>query len=241
MESNEAGSRRTEAGPPDDEQAPRAVGRPTQPSQLNRWDEWLEFIPSLLMALAVVLTAYSAYEATRWGGVQATDFATAGSLRAQANNATTIGVTQVSYDVNVFGALLIEFADQDFEDPAVREQALAIADRLFRDEITPAFEEWLAERDAGNPPDTILDVPSYSNANLEEAERLTQEAEEVFEDARKANQTGDDYILATVLFASVLFFGGIRLRTLWVRSLIQVFALLALTAGIVRLATLPFE
>jgi len=207
------------------------------------WEEWLEFFPSVLMALAVVLTAYSAYEATRWSGVQATDFATAGSLRAQATSLTTVGATQVAYDANMLGELLLAFRGENLADPAVQREAIAFADELFRDEAKVALEEWIDLDPLNNPaaPSTPLEVDSYSNANLEEAERLVAQAEQSFNDAKRANQTGDDYILATILFASVLFFTGLRIKTNWVRGLIEAFATLCLIGGIARLLTLPFE
>src|SRR5690606_11860174 len=140
----------------------------------GRLEEMLEFIPSVLMALAVVLTAYSAYEATRWSGVQATEFATAGSLRTQAASLTTIGATQVSYDANLVAALLIDLRDADLNDPAVAAEARAFAEDLFRDEAKPALEEWISLDPFDNPdaPDTPLEVPAYRNQSLEEAERL---------------------------------------------------------------------
>ena len=65
------------------------AGRPTSEAsdrEEAKVEMWMEIVPSILMALAVVLTAYSAYESTRWGGVQATNFATASALRAEANS-----------------------------------------------------------------------------------------------------------------------------------------------------------
>lgn len=229
------------------------AARPTQsspgeatgerPGFSDRLDEWLEFIPSVLMALAVVLTAYSAYEATRWSGVQATNFATASSLRTQASSLTATGVTEVAYDANVFGEVLLAFRDADFDDPAVREEALDFADALFRDEAKPALEEWLSLNPGENPaaPATPLQVPSYKNENLDEATRLVGEAEESFQEAREANQNGDDYILATILFASVLFFTGLRIKSTRVHAMVLAFAAVCLLGGVIRLLTLPFH
>lgn len=206
-------------------------------------ETWLEFIPSVLMALAVILTAYSAYQATRWGGVQATDFAAASSLRTQANSLTTVGVTEVSYDAGVFGELALAFRSDDLSDPAMREEAARLADLLTRDEFKPILEEWIALDPANNPDAaaTPFELPSYSNTNLNEAERLTNEAEVNFAEAKEANQNGDDYILATIFFASVLFFSGLRVRSAGSRSFVQMLAAAALIAGIVRVSTLPFQ
>jgi hypothetical protein len=201
----------------------------------------IEFFASLLMAFAVVLTAYSAYEATRWSGVQATQFARAGSLRTQANSLTARGVTEVSYDAMVFGQLLIAFKDTNLDDPAVEQQALQVANTLFRDEAKPALQEWIALRENGlSAPPMPLQLPSYSNANLQGADDLTAQADNSFSNAKQANQNGDNYILATILFASVLFFTGLRLHTKRIQIFVVCLAAVALAAGVVRLSTLPF-
>ncbi len=212
-------------------------------------EDWLEFIPSILMAAAVILTAYSAYEATRWGGVQATGFATASTLRAKATNLITAGVTEVSYDAGTFGDLALAFRNDDFSDPSAVEAAINYADALTRDEFKPFLEEWLKLKgqaridpiNSPDPPGTPFDLPSYSNANLDEAELLVAEAEDFFGDAKDANQNGDDYILATIFFASVLFFTGIRMRNLLSRWAVILFAAIGLSLGIYQLLTLPFH
>ena len=206
-------------------------------------EDWLEFVPSILMAVAVVLTAYSAYESARWGGVQATDFATASSLRIEASAATTVGVTQMSYDAGTFGQLALEFRDTDFSDPVQLEQASQLANSLMRDEFKVYFEEWVALDPSNNDeaPGTPFDLPGFSNDKIEDAERLTAAAEVSFNEAKDANQTSDDYILATIFFASVLFFTGLRMRNVRVRSFVTVLAAFALVSGIVRISTLPFQ
>lgn len=206
-------------------------------------EDWLELVPSILMAVAVVLTAYSAYESARWGGVQATDFATASSLRIEASAATSIGVTQMSYDAGTFGQLALEFRDTDFSDPVQRQQASLLADSLMRDEFKVYFEEWVALDPSNNDgaPGTPFDLPTFSNDQIEKAERLTAEAEVSFSEAKDANQTSDDYILATIFFASVLFFTGLRMRSVRIRSFVTVLAAFALASGIVRISTLPFQ
>jgi hypothetical protein len=205
--------------------------------------DWLEFVASILMAVAMILTAYSAYEATRWGGVQLTAFATSGALRTEANTLVTEGVTQVSYDASTFGNLALAFREEDLGDPSAMNEALLYADELTRDEFKPVLQEWLELDPRNNPnaPGTPLDLPSYSNAKLDEAKGLLAEADIAFEEAKNANQTGDDYILGTIFFASVLFFTGIRIKRLETHWIVIAFAVAGLSAGILRIATLPFH
>jgi hypothetical protein len=58
-------------------------------------------------------------------------------------------------------------------------------------------------------PGSPFEMSEYRIAELDEAEEKTVQAEKAFQKAKNANQTGDNYILLTVMFASVLFFAGV--------------------------------
>lgn len=73
----------------------------------------LELLASVLMALAVVATAYSAWQATRWSGVQAKSFAEAGSLRNQSLAAMNTANAQISYDATTFRSVLVRVPRPD--------------------------------------------------------------------------------------------------------------------------------
>ncbi len=55
-------------------------------------------------------------------------------------------------------------------------------------------------------------MSEYRVVELEKVNDLTAQAEARFEEAKVANQRGDNYVLTTVLFASVLFFVAIAGR-----------------------------
>ena len=209
------------------------------------WMDRLEFVSSLLLAAAVVLTAYSAWQATRWGGVQSTDFAEAGSLRTEAATEITIGTAELAYDATTFSSFVFEFRDVDFDDPAVLAQVSSLADHLMRDEFRPFLEEWILAEPDDNPetPNTPFGLPNFANDNLERSLELQEEAELRFQEAQEANETADSYIFASIFFASVLFFAGIssKINRLQVRGGVLALASVGLILGVVRLATLPFE
>jgi hypothetical protein len=80
----------------------------------------------------------------------------------------------------------------------------------MREEFLPAFDAWLATGPPGKVPDgTPFDLPEYRLEALEESERLEVEAAASFDEGREANQIGDNFVLAAVLLASVLFFSGL--------------------------------
>lgn len=62
-------------------------------------------------------------------------------------------------------------------------------------------------------------------------------------EGKAANQTSDDYLLATVFFASVLFFAGVapKFRVVAAQGVVISFALVGLAVGMWWLAGLPFE
>jgi hypothetical protein len=180
----------------------RGPGRKTWAYRRELWS-------AALMAVTVALTAYSAYEATRWGGVQADEYAIAGSLRNQSNAALSTANTQTSYDAVTFGQFVFEFRGE-VSSAADLDEARDLADALMRPEFLAYVDEWLALDPLGNPdaPRTPFELESYRNEAAEESERLVERAEEAIDEARDANQVSDDYILATVFFAGALFLVG---------------------------------
>jgi hypothetical protein len=198
---------------------------------------WIDLVSAVLLAVAVVASAFSAWQATLWGGVQATSYAEASSKRLQSNAALTAALTQINYDATSFALGATEYFRGD-------EGAIEFFfERLFREEFRPALEAWLATEPLQNPeaPKTPFDLPEYTNAYLEESEQLTEEAEAKFEEGKDANKNGDDYILGTVLFASVLFFAGIttKFKSPKVRVLSIAVAVGALVFALIGLFSLP--
>jgi hypothetical protein len=70
-----------------------------------------------------------------------------------------------------------------------------------------AFDEWLKLDPLNNPSATPgpAYMPGYKNPNLEEAEQLNTEAEELFTEGTEAGEMAGKYVRQTVLFALVLF------------------------------------
>ena len=73
------------------------------------------------------------------------------------------------------------------------------------------FEEWAAQcpRENPNAASSPFVLPGYSVAELDRAEALEQRANEAYLKGQDANEKGDKFVLATVILANALFFGGI--------------------------------
>lgn len=177
--------------------------------------EWLEIITTVLLALATVASAWSAYQAARWRSCEASAFSDANAARVHAAEAYDLADSEMDIDVEMFLAYVdaLRAGDQD----TVR----LYEDYLFREEMKVAVAAW-RERDPLNDPEapeTPFAMPEYENANRREGGMLEKEAQARMEEAREAIRDSDFYILLTVLFASVLFFAGIcaKLKTPWIR------------------------
>lgn len=201
--------------------------------------ERIELWSALLLAAATVATAFSAYEATRWGGVQATSFTEGSGARTESAKAESDGFTLVAIDASIFTQYAVAFSQDN-------ERLLRILrERFFREEFLPAYRAWLKQEPLSNPDAAKLpfQLPEYRIARLEEADRLAEKAGRLLEDGREANQTSDEYVLGTIFFAAVLFFAG--LATKFNSDRIAVAALgfgsLMFVGGLARLATLPFH
>lgn len=204
---------------------------------------WFDVTASILMSVAIVATAYSAWQANRWNGVEATSFAEASSARISADTFEDEAATNRSYDAITFGEFALKYGPSALEDPDVMEEATFYADLLMRDEFRVALDAWIALEPLNNPdaPSTPFVMDEYQNADLDGARRLQAVAEEKLEVGRDANQNSDNYLLSTVIFASVLFFAGVapKFRVLSAQGLVIAFALIGLAVGFWWLTTLP--
>ena len=202
--------------------------------RFNRTD-WIEVAAAIILALATIMAAWSAYQATRWGGVQANAFSAAGAARTDATQENSIFAAQVQIDV----LLWLEYLKQD---QAGETAGAAFLEERFRDEFRDAHEEWLALMEAGEvPPGTPFDLESYAPASERRAIELNQRADELAAEAREANQTSDNFVLVAVIMASVLFFAGVgtKFKGRAVRLVMLTMAFVLFVAGVAFTFSMP--
>jgi hypothetical protein len=208
------------------------------PTRWDRWEPVAEVIATIVLALATIATAWSGYQAARWGGVQSTSYSQAGALRTESTRSSTQAGQIGQVDIGLFANWINAFATDN------QELATFYQER-FRDDFKIAFEAWLATNPRNNPeaPDTPFSMPEYRISQAEDAARLETEAEEMFAAGSEANQTSDDYILNTVILASVLFLGGLvsRFKAMAARWVIIVFSLAILAYGLYNILTYPIQ
>ena len=208
------------------------------PTRFDRWEPVAEVAATIVLAIATIATAWSGYQSARWGGEQATSYSQAGALRTESTRASTKAGQIGQVDIGLFTNWINAFA--------VDNQELAtFYEERFRDEFKIAFEAWLATEPVNNPdaPDTPFDMPEYHIGQADDAARLETEAEEKFAEGTAANQQSDDYILNTVILASVLFLGGLvsRFSSMTARWVIIIFSLAILAYGLFNILTYPIS
>jgi len=170
--------------------------------RFNRTD-WIELVAAVLLALATIVAAWSAYQTTRWGGVQASASRSALAAKATQSQQTTILSAQVQIDTQLWSLWLLQVADDNAS-------GAAFVEERFRDEFKPAFEAWLAQVPEGQvPPGTPFAMEAYAPAAQAEVKAADAAAEEFAATSAHANQTGDNFVLTAVIMASVLFFAGV--------------------------------
>ncbi len=232
---------------------PDDVAEYTDPSGMFGARDRIELIATIALAIATVLTAWSAFQAGKWGGTQAINFSEAGAARTESTRADTRGGQLVQIDV----AMYIDWVTALSEEMKAGEVTLVTgADytptdgtvsgflyKRFRDEFLPAVDAWLATGPIGNDeaPKTPFAMEEYVVAEQVKAIELANLADEKAVAARTANQNGDNYVLTMVLFASVLFFAGVSSKLIKWRNrvIVMTFGMIILVAGIVILTTLP--
>jgi hypothetical protein len=215
-------------------------GRSGEPAELvgtdpGARDRRVEMVAAVMLSIATVVTAWSAYQATRWSGVQAESYVTASARRTESVRAANRANAQILVDVDVYLAWV----------DAVRHGkdvfAADLEDRM-RDEFLPAFEAWQAtEPDVEIPDGTPFTRPEYVLAEQEKAAQLEAEASASFTDGQEANQTSDNFVLAAVLLASVLFFSGLAgtFDAFRAQVFLLVLAALMLVVGMLIVLSLP--
>jgi hypothetical protein len=170
----------------------------------TRFDRWIEFFSAIILALATIGTAWCGYQAARWSGQNSEYSSSADTAKIQAAQLANHAVIADSRNVSLF----VEWSS------AVSQDNQGLADFLlerFPSELAIASQAWLALNPMNNPnaPLSPFDMPEYRLVDLEESEQLLEQVEADMMKASQANETADRYVLLTVLFASVLFFGGI--------------------------------
>ena len=195
-----------------------------------------ELAATVLLALATIATAWSAFQSRAWTGEQSQGYSHATAARIAVNREAALANRQVQIDVATFIQWINAYKEHH---PGLA----AFYRTRFRDEFKPAFAAWLVTKPFTNAsaPETPFAMPQYRLTASREADRLESTAAAESLRAKDANQRADNYMLAVVLFASSLFFAGIsvKLQTSSLRTTLLVFGWVIFLGTVIWLATFP--
>ena len=202
----------------------------------QRAERWFKIISAIMLCLVAVATAWSAYQAASWGGVQDTRYAQASALRIVSARDSTLAGQQRLYDLTAVNNWIAAYMLGDT-------RLATLYEKRFRPEFKPTFEAWLALHPFKNPhaPAGPLLMPQYKLSLQEQANQLDEQAEQTFKQGQAANRQSDDYIINAFFLAVVLFLTALAGRFQWktVRAFILTLALGMLLFGIYHLFTYP--
>jgi hypothetical protein len=194
----------------------------------------LELIAVLLLSATTILTAWSAFQSSKWGGAMSIAFSKASSQRIEAARLDGEADQRTAVHVGLWTQWLAASGASETD----------LADFLverFPEPLATANADWLAAGGAESDVPSPFVMPSYVVPERVEAQEADARADQFFDQALDNNQRGDDYTLLTVLFASVLFFTAMSGRVTLVRNqkALLVVAIVLGVAGVTFLASFP--
>jgi len=167
----------------------------------------MELLSVMLLALIIVFTAWSAYQSTLWGGIQTFKLVDVNAANRQASELNLQQGQYTMIDVMMF----TEYVN------AVNNDDQKLSDfyfERFRPDFKPAVQAWLDTNPFDNPnaPPHPFVMKEYKRTFAEQAEQKLKIAESKMDEAQQANQNSDNYVLFTVIYASILFLGSIATK-----------------------------
>ena len=221
----------------------------------------VELLVTVVLAIAGVLTAWSALQSAKWSGEQAIHFSEAGANRTESTRFDGRATATILLDTQTF----LQWAQAIGSETLVAEANGTVPPdpttftpgdgslsgylfTQFRDDFRPRVLEWIEGGGPANPAGAspFFPLEEYVTESVPpaaEAERLAALADERAALARKDNQNSDDYVVTVVLLASVLFFAGVssKMRSQRNMNLMFVLSTTMLVWVCIRLATLPIH
>lgn len=183
----------------------------------------LELLSALILALGGTLTAWAAFQAAKWSGLQSIAFSRAAAARVQATEASTKAGQQYLLDALLFSDWVQAVSHESELEALPAEHIRFVSDptklsgfiyERFRPEFKPAVDAWLATRPLRNPdaPATPFEMAEYRRETRIKADRLNALADREATIALEDNGHSDRYVFTTVILASALFFAGVSMK-----------------------------
>jgi len=172
----------------------------------SRQNKRLSIVEAVLLSTVAIVAAWAGYSAAKWSTESSLNLAKASATRVKANRAFQEALTYRVGDAVAFNAWYTAHV-------AGNENDLRVARKYidFLPNYREAFGAWLATKPFTNPnaPAGPQAMPQFKPPGAALARALDTKADAYYAQGQKAAETGDHYIRATVILASVLFLVGI--------------------------------
>ena len=196
----------------------------------------LEVLTVVLLGVATVASAWCAYQASRWNGIETDEARATTQARVEQARLFATGTQIGSYDSNV----LLAYAEaQAADQPTLAE---FIRTTLMRPEFAPVLETWEREIEANTGQlSPIPENDDYTSALFADADAAEQQAVEASARAADAGSNSEAYLLTTLFMASALFFAGVvsSFQSRGPKIVLVTMSMVMLAAGAARIVELP--
>jgi hypothetical protein len=198
--------------------------------------DWRELVAVLLLAVTAVVTAWTGFQASKWGGAMSISFSQASSARIEAARLEGVANRKQTVQVSLFTQWLEAYQADDAE----------LTDFLasrFPEPLASTFSAWIDTQPLKNPqaPATPFEMAAYVIPELGASRQADDRADKKFTEALRNNQRGDNYTVLTVAFATVLFFAALsgRMRSIRAQWAFLVLGCVGFLASAVLLVIFP--
>lgn len=163
----------------------------------------IEIVTVLLLGVATVGSAWSAFQVARWNGVETDEARASAAFRIDGSREFALATQLVAYDSATVGQVAAAAAADN------RPLLDFLSQTLVRPGFAPVLESWQAQVDAGEIPTNLLADQDYLDDLFAGSIAADAAAAAATELSEEAGTYADDYIQLTLFFASALFFAGI--------------------------------
>jgi hypothetical protein len=173
----------------------------------NRSETLREVVAVVLLSVTAIATAWTGFQASKWGGAMSISFSEASSSRIAAARLEAAANRKQVVQVGLFTQWLQAYQMGD-------DQLTQFLEARFPEPLDTAFPVWLASKPLKNPDaaPTPFELEEYDIPELAASAEADQRADQRFAEALRNNQRGDNYTVLTIGFATVLFFGALAGR-----------------------------
>ena len=164
--------------------------------------ERLQILLAILLGLAALATAWAAYRGDLYSGDSVILLNRSTQTTDRASQAFNQAETVFVQDVNLFTQFAVA-AQRD------RQTATYLKETLMRPQLVRMVEWWAETGDEIESPFVSQDPHFTPPGQSLNGRKLRAQAASEFERARELDDTGDSFVLYTVIFAAALFLYGI--------------------------------